>query len=238
METIKISPKAVFFDMDGVLYDSMPCHARAWQEVAAEHGLLSSPEDFYVFEGMTGGDTIDKLFLRTFKRRATEEEKRLIYEEKTARFVSYNEERVMPGAAEVLAQAKASGLQILVVTGSGQHSLIDRLEKCFPGCFERDKMVTALDVTHGKPHPEPYLMGLKKAGGLQPCEAIVVENAPMGIQAAVAAGIFTIAVNTGPLPDRMLLDAGANLLYPDMAALAREWRETGMDIKAPAFYSS
>jgi beta-phosphoglucomutase-like phosphatase (HAD superfamily) len=83
-------------------------------------------------------------------------------------------------------------------------------------------MVTGYDVKYGKPHPEPYLMGLDKAG-VQANEAIVIENAPIGVQAGVAAGIFTIAVNTGPLDDQELLDAGANLLYPNMAALAQDW---------------
>ena len=63
--------------------------------------------------------------------------------------------------------------------------------------FRRELMVTAFDVKYGKPHPEPYLMALQK-GGLAPNEAIVVENAPMGVQAGAAAGIFTVAVNTGP----------------------------------------
>ena len=62
-------------------------------------------------------------------------------------------------------------------------------------------------------------MGLQKAG-VAANEAIVIENAPMGVEAGVAAGIFTIAVNTGPLPDQVLLDRGANLLFPDMATLA------------------
>ena len=80
-------------------------------------------------------------------------------------------------------------------------------------------MVTAYDVKYGKPHPEPYLMGLQKAG-VAANEAIVIENAPMGVEAGVAAGIFTIAVNTGPLPDQVLLDQGANLLFPNMETLA------------------
>ena len=49
-----LSPKAVLFDMDGVLYDSMRFHARAWHEVATLHQLTSRPEDFYMFEGRTG----------------------------------------------------------------------------------------------------------------------------------------------------------------------------------------
>ncbi len=83
-------------------------------------------------------------------------------------------------------------------------------------------MVTAFDVKYGKPNPEPYLMALNK-GNLKANEAIVVENAPLGVQAAAAAGIFTVAVNTGPLDDNILLDAGANVLFPSMQALCDSW---------------
>ena len=83
-------------------------------------------------------------------------------------------------------------------------------------------MVTAFDIKYGKPNPDPYLMALTKAD-LQPNEAIVIENAPLGVQAGVAAGIFTIAVNTGPLPDQVLWDAGANLLFPSMPTFNEEW---------------
>ena len=60
-------------------------------------------------------------------------------------------------------------------------------------------------------------------GGLKPNEAIVIENAPLGVQAGVAAGIFTIAVNTGPLPDQVLWDAGANLLFHSMPEFNENW---------------
>ena len=214
--------KAVIFDMDGVLYDSMRFHARAWYETATHHQLISTPELFYLYEGRTGESTINELYQKTFLRDATDEEMKSIYEEKAILFNQYNDGKAMQGAAEVLKKVKASGLQTLVVTGSGQHSLINKLEHTYPGYFKREKMVTAFDVKLGKPHPEPYLMGLEKAG-VKPYEALVVENAPMGIQAGVAAGIFTIAANTGPLDDRILLDAGADLLYPDMTALAKDW---------------
>lgn len=217
-----LSPKAVLFDMDGVLYDSMRFHSRSWYETATKHHLDSTPEDFYLFEGRTGESTINELYQRTFGRDATEEEKKVIYKEKSELFNQYNDGKAMTGADEVLTLVKASGLQPLVVTGSGQHSLIDKLNQTYPECFERAKMVTAFDVKYGKPHPEPYLMGLQKAG-VQANEAFVVENAPMGVQAGHEAGIFTIAVNTGPLDDKVLLDAGADLLYPDMTSLANDW---------------
>ena len=130
----------------------------------------------------------------------------------------------MPGAAELLNKVKACGIQRVLVTGSGQKTLIDKLEHSYPGIFSPEKMVTAFDVKYGKPNPEPYLMGLEKAG-VNANEAIVVENAPMGVQAGVAAGIFTIAVNTGPLSDKVLLQAGADLLFSNVSELAEKWDE-------------
>lgn len=221
-EETRLSPKAVLFDMDGVLYDSMRFHARAWQEVAEKHHLLSTLEDFYLFEGRTGAGTIHELYRRTFHRDATPEEIDVIYREKADLFNRYNDGAAMQGAAAVLKEVKKAGLKTLVVTGSGQHSLIDKLNHTYPGCFAREEMITAFDVKQGKPHPEPYLMGLKKAG-VHASEALVVENAPMGVQASVAAHIFTIAVNTGPLNDEVLREAGADLLYPDMESLAKDW---------------
>ncbi len=218
----RLNPKAVLFDMDGVLYDSMRFHARAWREVTSRHHIIASDEDFYLHEGRTGASIINVLIQRTFSREATEAEKVRLYEEKAALFNQYNDGEAMPGAADVLHEVAKTGLQSLVVTGSGQKSLIDKLNHTYPGCFSSDKMVTAFDVKYGKPNPEPYLMGLQKAG-VQAHEAIVIENAPLGVRAGVQAGIFTIAVNTGPLPDEVLLQEGANLLYPSMSALAEEW---------------
>lgn len=218
----RLNPKAVLFDMDGVLYDSMRFHARAWREVTSRHHIIASDEDFYLHEGRTGASIINVLIQRTFSREATEAEKVHLYEEKAALFNQYNDGEAMPGAADVLREVAKTGLQSLVVTGSGQKSLIDKLNHTYPGCFSSDKMVTAFDVKYGNPNPEPYLMGLQKAG-VQAHEAIVIENAPLGVRAGVQAGIFTIAVNTGPLPDEVLLQEGANLLYPSMSALAEEW---------------
>lgn len=219
-----ISLKAVLFDMDGILFDTMPFHAQSWQETATKHHLKSELSDFYLFEGCTGFFTINELFQRTFNREATPEEIEQIYVEKSDRFGELNDGVPMTGAEEVVRKAADSGLQTLVVTGSGQYSLFDKLEKCYPGYFKRDKMVTAYDVENGKPDPEPYQRGLQKAQ-VQPHQAIVIENAPMGVRSGVAAGIFTIAVNTGPLPDEILLQEGADLLYTDMSALAADWEK-------------
>lgn len=201
--------------MDGVLFDSMPNHAYSWSHAVTEFGLRMTPEEAYLHEGRTGSGTIDILAQRMWGRNATEEEKQRIYEAKTRVFQSRPEAQPMPGAHELLQTVRDMGLLIVLVTGSATTTLLERLDRHFPGFFQRDRMVTGFDVKFGKPHPEPYLMGLQKAGvGAE--EALVVENAPLGVQAAHAAGIYTIAANTGPLPDQILHDAGADIVLPNL----------------------
>ncbi len=216
------SLKAVIFDMDGVLYDSMPAHDKSWRETMDELNLQHIPYEFYLQEGRIGKSTIDAVFQRNLNRSSTEEEEQKIYARKSELFQQYNSGATMPGAKEVLNYVKEKRLTPILVTGSGQPSLLNKLDTHFPGIFTPATMVTAFDVVHGKPHPEPFLMGLQKGGNLAPNQAIVIENAPLGIEAAVGAGIFTIAVNTGPLPDSVLRDAGASLVYDSMTTLFTE----------------
>ena len=131
----------------------------------------------------------------------------------------------MPGILSLMEQISNAGISIGVVTGSGQKPLIARILRDFGKYVTPEHITTAYDVPRGKPNPDPYLIGLQKAGNLQPSEAIVVENAPLGIRAGIAANIYTVAVNTGPLADQVLLDAGANILFPTMQALSDSWKE-------------
>lgn len=218
----KINLKAVLFDMDGVLFDSMKNHAKAWKKAMAMYDMNLSEEEAYMHEGRTGASTINIVSARERGYEASEDEIKKIYQTKSDIFNSLPKAESMQGAYTLLQEIKNSGLQPVLVTGSGQLSLIDNLNHHFPGIFQKEYMVTAYDVKFGKPNPEPYLMGLKKAG-IEPNEAVVVENAPLGVKAGVAAGIFTIAVNTGPLPDNALLDEGANLLFNSMQELADNW---------------
>ena len=218
----KINLKAVLFDMDGVLFDSMKNHAKAWNKAMSIYGMNLSEEEAFMHEGRTGASTINIVCTRERGYNASEEEIKKIYQTKSEIFNSLPKAEPMPGAYTLLRNIKDSGLQPVLVTGLGQLSLLDNLNHHFPGIFQKEFMVTAFDVKYGKPNPEPYLMGLKKAG-IEANEAIVVENAPLGVKAGVAAGIFTIAVNTGPLPDSALLDEGANLLFGSMLELSEKW---------------
>lgn len=210
--------KALLFDMDGVLFDSMKNHADAWVLAMKENNLVMSREDVYMNEGRTGEGTIDIFAQAQWGRGATKEEMEYIYKVKSDIFNTLPRVEPVSGAMDVLQAVKTMELKRVIVTGSGQKSLLERLENNFPGIFNAELMVTAFDVKHGKPHPEPYLMGLEKAG-ISAQEAMVVENAPLGVESAKAAGIFTIAVNTGPLPDKVLYDAGADIVFPNHHAL-------------------
>lgn len=214
----QITLKAVLFDMDGVLFDSMKNHTRAWYRVITELGIACTLEEFYLYEGRTGASTINLLFDRAYGRKATPDEIKRIYDTKTRYFNELSPAEPMEGALVLLNRLTELDITPVLVTGSGQVSLLNKLNHSFPQKFSREHMVTAHDVKHGKPDPEPYLMGLQRVG-VSAGQAIVVENAPMGVEAAHAAGIFTVAVNTGPMDDAVLWDAGADLVLPGMSEL-------------------
>lgn len=217
---ISAVPRAALIDMDGTLYDSMPSHARAWQQMMAEVGVDVPYDELFLYEGRTGASTINLLFNRAFGRDATEQECSDLYRRKTELFAAMEPVRPMPGACEFLDFLRETGVKRVLVTGSGQRSLIDRLAADFPGAFSEDLIITSRDVTRGKPDPEPYLMAMRRAG-VTASEAIVIENAPLGVEAGRASGAFTVGVNTGPIPAKALEDAGADIVYHSMPEFAQ-----------------
>lgn len=220
----KFELKAVFFDMDGVLFDSMKYHASSWMKAMNDIGINFTEYEGYMNEGRTGHSTINGAFMREYGREATEDEKQTIYRLKSSYFEACGKSPVMPFAGELLQKAKQDDLGIYLVTGSGQLSLLDGLQEHFPGIFIKERMVTAYDVTQGKPHPEPYLQALKKSG-LDTNQVVVIENAPLGVESAKAAGLLVIAVNTGPLDEKVLWDSGADMVFGSMHELYEKWNE-------------
>ncbi|MCF0244374.1 MAG: HAD hydrolase-like protein [Bacteroidaceae bacterium] len=226
-------PKAVLFDMDGVIYDSMPAHAYAWNKATKEFGLRFTEEDTFAHEGMRGEEVISNCMREQKGREATPEEIKTIYGRKAEIIMTeFGDLPMMPGTKELMQKLKDAGLLIIVVTGSGQPSTLSKVVTDYEGLVSRELIISSKDCTKGKPDPQPYLMGLERAGKalgrtdsegnpapLNPWEAIVVENAPMGVQSGTGAKILTIGVNTGPLPDKMLWDAGADIVIKPMTAL-------------------
>lgn len=216
----RIDARAALIDMDGTLYDSMRNHTAAWHRLISELGIPCTRDEFYLYEGRTGADTIEMFISRGFHRHATDEEISRLYHLKTLYFAELPPVPPMPGALEMVTTLRDAGLQRVLVTGSGQNSLISRLDSDFPGLFPTDRRITSRDVTHGKPDPEPFLRAMDLAG-VTPSQSIVIENAPLGVLAGHRSGAFTIAVTTGPIPYSEMQAAGADIIFPSMEEFAR-----------------
>lgn len=207
---------ACLFDMDGVMLDSMPSHATSWVRAVRTAGIVESKSYFYACEGQTGRETIIKLFQKHRQRLPTEEEIERLYTLKCVYFDELDEHKTMGYAPELIRfLAQESEVVRVLVTGSGHPSLLSRLQSNFGQYWTAENIVSARDVEHGKPHPEPYLKAIDKAG-VAACRCLVIENAPMGILSACSAGLTVLGINTGPLSDRELLKAGATAVVQDL----------------------
>ncbi len=214
-----IRPRAALIDMDGTLYDSMTHHADAWWQMASENGIEADREEFFMYEGRTGASTINILFNRAFGRDATDEEVKRLYARKSELFKAMPAVEAMPGAKSVLDTLRRCGIKRVLVTGSGQSSLLSRLDIDYPGAFHPSLRITAANTRRGKPHPDPYLNAMAMAD-VEPWQSIAIENAPLGVESASRAGAFTIAVSTGPIPAQALAGAGADIVFGSMPECA------------------
>ena len=212
--------KAVFFDQDGVLYNSMPYHAESWAWAMTKHGLPYTAMECYRNEGRTSTGVIQEHHRQMYGTDATPELIEAIYKDKTEHFTEMTGgfPGIIPDVDKVLQYLRSQGVQCWVVTGSGQRDLINALNKTFDNVFSG--IISSFDVKKGKPDPEPYLKAWERSG-FKKEECLVVENAPLGVRAAKAAGLFTCAVNTGILPDSDLEAEHADKVFPNMAALLK-----------------
>ena len=213
-----VKMNAYFFDMDGVIFDSMPNHAAAWEEVMNNYNLPFGVKDCYVNEGRTGMDVIIESYKKVYGAIPPQNLVKEIYDKKTESFSRRGPAMPMKGIKKVLEFLHQEEEQIWIVTGSGQMSLFDTLNIHFPNIFTRQRMITAFDVTRGKPHPEPYLRAWELSK-LAKENCTVIENAPLGVRAAKQADLFTIAVNTGPLDKKLLYQENADIVLNNMDEL-------------------
>jgi sugar-phosphatase len=174
---------AILFDLDGVLVDSLLVVERAWRRWAREHDLPA--EDLLaVVHGRTAREVIGMF---TPHLDAAEQALRVGGYETEHR----GELTVLPGARECLSIARQG--RWAVVTSGTRALATTRLEVV--GLPAPEILITADDVTAGKPDPEPYRRAAA-ALGVTAAECTVVEDAPMGVLAAKRAGMTVLAVTT------------------------------------------
>ena len=199
---MKISAKAVIFDMDGVIVDSMPYHYIAWYEALRPLGVRVNCFDVYSKEGEKWEKSMKEFLLRS-NVRPTKKLMRKMFIERGRIFRKYFKRYVFAGAREILKCLKNDGYGLALVTGTGAKEI----KKILPNNIQRifDFIVPGDSVRKGKPFPDPYLKAAKLLK-LPPSQCVVVENAPYGIESAKRAGMFCIAVTTS-LPKEYLKKA-------------------------------
>lgn len=181
--------KAIIFDMDGVLVDSMPYHAEAWIQAFATASIDVEKREIYELEGSNHMQTVDIIFRRS-GRIPTNKDAEELSKKKIDIFNKIEHVRPFDGIKELLAEL-APKYSLAVVSGSNHNTVHELIDTFFPGTFK--VIIDGDDVKKSKPDPEPYLMAVEKLQVLKE-ECIVIENAPLGIRSAKSAGLRCIAV--------------------------------------------
>ncbi len=194
--------EAILFDMDGVIVDSMPSHADTWKRVLGEFGLELDDIDIFRREGMSGKQSVEDIFLEKGHTVPGDSEFNGLIAKRHALFEQC-QIRLFPLVEEMLAWIGSRSIRAALVTGSPKRSVRHVIPDAVLSRF--DAVITAEDVTKGKPDPEPFIRAID-ALGVRPERSLIVENSPMGILSARAAGIVCFALET-TLPRRYLKDA-------------------------------
>jgi beta-phosphoglucomutase len=206
--------KAVIFDMDGVIVDSMPFHFLAWYEALRPYGIRVSCFDVYSKEGERWEKTLKDLL----KRAGIKPTPGLLHEIFIKRhkiFKKYFKRFIFKDAYSLLTCLKRQSYSLGLVTGSPIEEVKRILSAMALAKF--DAIVAGNQVKKGKPHPEPYLKAAKLLN-LKPFQCVVIENAPFGIKSAKRAGMPCIALTTS-LPKEYL--AEADLVANNLAQISK-----------------
>ena len=215
-------PSLVLFDMDGVLFDTMPYHADSWYTTAKTYGLDATRDEFYLYEGQKGSDTIKHLYKRQFGKEASEDFVTEVYNHKTSLFREQTEITLIPGIVPLIRHFKNEGIRVGVVTGSSRANAVSRIGSYLADHIDLNNIITADDCVLGKPDAEPYRRGMALFDAA-PEDTLVIENAPYGVEAASKSNAFVVAVMTGPVPEKILYANGADVVFPDMTSVMNWW---------------
>ncbi len=208
---------AVIFDMDGVLVDSYHAHFKSWQVLAAELGRVITEADFAAQFGRTNREII-----LTYWGEGCYSDERIAAlddrKEAVFRDILQADFPFMPGASALLESLYDAGFA-LAVGSSGPPENIDLVlrEMAVRPLFRA--VVTARDVTRGKPDPQVFLVAAERLGAA-PERCAVVEDAPAGVSAANAAGMVSIGLaSTGRTREAL---SQADLTVDSLAELSPE----------------
>lgn len=212
-------PATAIFDWDGVVIDSHDQHERSWGMLADEEGK-SLPEDFFKQSFGMRNQTIIPKFFSGWTDTSDEREVMRLADRKEHLYrelVRADGIEPLPGVRELLASLKAAGIPCSVGSSTPRAN-IDAIMEVIGLGDQFDAITAAEDVTRGKPAPDVFLKACEKVGGA-PTKSVVFEDAHVGIEAGLAAGMKVIAVATTH-PAASLGDA--DLVFENLAPVTAD----------------
>jgi beta-phosphoglucomutase len=184
--------QGVLFDMDGVIVDTLHYHYLAWKHMFEKYGGSVCEHTILLHEGRSSREILPLLTKETGIIIPPEQQEPFI-EEKRTYYRSIVNVRHYPGAFAVIDEIKARGYKVALVTACALKNMQHSLNKSQQAHF--DFILTGDEIPRAKPFPDPYLTAARQLR-LEPSQCLVVENAPLGIEAARNAGMYCVALET------------------------------------------
>jgi HAD superfamily hydrolase (TIGR01509 family) len=192
--------RGIIFDMDGVLIDAMPFHAEAMKiAIKEETNYEIDKKIVYQLEGMPSNNLVKEIFKKyNINKELDQELIKKISERKKQLFKEIEDTRLIEGVPDLIKMLNECKCLKAIVTGAAKKEIELTIDKMI-GLKNFDVVVSGEDVEAGKPNSDPFVVALQKMN-IKSSECIVVENAPLGVEAANKAGIRCIlTLNNTPL---------------------------------------
>ena len=221
--------KAVIFDIDGTLVDSVDLHARAWQETFRKFGREVEFEKVRHQIGK-GGDQLMPVFF------AGEELKRFGEEMEKYRGDLFKRDylprvRAFPSVRELFERVRREGLRVALASSAKEDEI--GVYKKVAGIADLvEEETSADDADKSKPHPDIFEATLKALGDVRADEAVVIGDTPYDAEAAGKIGLRTIGVLCGGFPAEELRAAGCSDIYRDPADILARYDTTPLARRA------
>ncbi len=212
--------KAVIFDVDGTLIDTVDLHAACWVEALKHYGIEVPFDDIRVQIGKGGDQLLHGLIPPDMVQQKGEE----IQEFRSDLFKReyMHKARPFPGVRELFEHIRGSG-QRAVLASSGTADEVDRYKEIAGIADLIDDATSSDDAERSKPFPDIFQAALAKLAPLGPDEAVVVGDTPYDAEAARKAGLKSVGVLCGGFPEEALRSAGCIAVYEGAADLVRNY---------------
>lgn len=186
--------KACLFDLDGVIVDTAKYHKKAWKNLADDLGIDFTDEDNERLKGVGRMESLNILLEMGDMMNVSIDQQRQMADRKNSDYLSYLDtmatEELLPGVMDFLKELRHNGIKIGI--GSASKNAMTILSKVgIKTMF--DVIIDGNKISKGKPDPEVFLLGAKELG-ISPADCVVFEDAQVGIESAVNAGMRCVGV--------------------------------------------